>query len=260
MSAVTKRAAESPLGSLAAAFEEGRTRGQEERLMRMEGRNSSPLKALAERLRGAGSSRRADNKEVAAAADAEQDSSSSAARGEEKHEEEAQTESDSHSKTPSSAQPLPMAGLLKKLMPTKEQEPAEYEGDKELATKLIPDLAPDMTHKEEAALEKKMVEEIRKEGLPHAAAPAPAAAPSGPVSLRDLAKKVGGAFGSSGPSRGFAVGYVDPDALADAGLPPVNNVGALMGALVKSQFGEFGGVCACGGICVFVCVYCIQCT
>lgn len=118
-----------------------------------------------------------------------------------------------------------------------------------LAAQLIPglpaeaeDLEPQTPRREPTMKElKKMSQEITKE-MNAARAPAPTpAAPAGPVTFKDLVKKVGSAFGGAGPVNNpiaAAVGYIDPEALKDAGLPPANNVGELMGSLIKAQLGR----------------------
>lgn len=101
---------------------------------------------------------------------------------------------------------------------TADEEEEEAKIDQSLASKLIPELAPEP--EEQQKTESKAPE-----------------APAGPVTLKDLAKKFGTAFGSTPNPVGNVFGRIDPEALADAGLPPVNNIGGLMGALVQKQIG-----------------------
>lgn len=80
-------------------------------------------------------------------------------------------------------------------------------------------------------------------GLPTEAdmkAAAPKASEDAPPSLLGFAKKLGSVFSATPAANPLAnpFGYIDPDALADAGLPPVKNVGQLMGALVRKQMSE----------------------
>lgn len=135
--------------------------------------------------------------------------------------------------------------------------PPKWNGDKvdpNLASQLIPGLAADPegegglpgsarepTRKEMKALSKQISDEmLAAQPQP----PAAAAAPAGPVTFKDLVKKVGAVFGGATPAYNpvaSAVGFIDPEALKDAGLPPANNVGELMGSLIKAQLGEEGG-------------------
>jgi hypothetical protein len=123
-----------------------------------------------------------------------------------------------------------------------------------LAAQLIPglpaeaeDLEQQTSRKEPTMKElKKMSQEITKEmNANRAPAPTPAA-PAGPITFKDLVKKVGSAFGGAGPVNNpaaAAFGYIDPEALKDAGLPPANNVGELMGSLIKAQLGRCISCC-----------------
>lgn len=118
----------------------------------------------------------------------------------------------------------------RKMPPTK--------ADPEVVKQLIPGLPLEEDDEEQVASKKAATPQ---QPAKDAKAPAPAAAPAGPVTLKDIAKKLGAAFGATAPvsnPMGNPMGFIDPEALADAGLPPVSNVGQLMGALMKRQMGE----------------------
>jgi hypothetical protein len=86
------------------------------------------------------------------------------------------------------------------------------------------------------AIAKRLIPDLPTEAEIKAATPKEAAPPT----LFGFAKKLGSAFGASPAANRAAnpFGYIDPEALADAGLPPVKNVGQLMGALVRKQMSE----------------------
>jgi hypothetical protein len=290
--AITKRAANTPLGSLAQAFEEGRHETQEQRMMRKEGipipsksssssstpaAAASPFKALTDRLRSALGERKqaaADKLESAQQQEAEEPQAQPKAQtkrdtedeedykpSKREHKESRHSKDDdyyskrerkhhsSHHDVNEEESEYYQDKKASKAQLKQEQQKQEVTKAEEPQTEAQPEQQQQQQQQEQPAVKAPVFEAPKNVGkngdsslasklIPGLPVEATVPTPAGPPSLADMAKKIGATLGRAAPRNPLPSTYIDPQALADAGLPPVKNVGELMKSLMKSQIGK----------------------